>query len=182
MPNRDVSRALGLKDASRRALRRNGGLGVVGTLDLSQLRANEFLARPLMPRKKGGQPGNHNRMDTGIYTNRFLCEEERKEFMATVSRLHRSHPGLGKQGMGHFRLIALYRLKRQRALWAGDSGALMRFVRYQRRHLTIVCRMSSDLRRKIEDSLIPGPEEWAKKLLAQEIVTETEVDDPPSEQ
>ena len=116
-------------------------------------------------RRRGGQPGNTNTLKHGIYSNRFLSEEEKPLFFSIVDQLHEDFVFNNSSDFLQVELVAVLYLKFARAVEAGDPDAAEKFDRMLRAHLrdlkaTKIVREGSETR---GDETTPA--EWATALL-----------------
>lgn len=116
-------------------------------------------------RNRGGQPGNTNNLQHGIYANRFLSPEEKPLFDAIIAQLHEDFVFNKSSDFIQVELVAVYFLKLGRAQEAGDYDAAERLDRMIRCHLKDL-KTTKITREGVEPK---GPEttpaEWATALL-----------------
>jgi hypothetical protein len=135
-------------------------IGMRDTEELDQWRRNSGASR-----KRGGQPGNTNNLQHGIYANRFLTAEEKPIFDAIIEQLQDDFVFNKSSDFIQVELIAVYFLKLGRAQESGDWETAERLDRMIR------CHMKDLKTTKItrEGTEPKGPEttpaEWATALL-----------------
>lgn len=116
-------------------------------------------------RKRGGQPGNTNNLQHGVYANRFLSPEERPLFDAIIAQLHEDFVFNRSSDFIQVELVAVYFLKLGRAQETGDYDAAERLDRMIRCHLKDL--KATKIAREGEEpkGAETTPAEWATALL-----------------
>lgn len=116
-------------------------------------------------RTPGGQPGNTNNLQHGIYANRFLSPEERPIFDAIIAQLHEDFVFNKSSDFIQVELVAVYFLKLGRAQEAGDWEAAERLDRMIRCHMKDL-KTTKITREGVEPTESQTtPAEWATALL-----------------
>lgn len=116
-------------------------------------------------RHEGGQPGNTNTLKHGIYSNRFLSEEEKPLFFSIVDQLHADFVFNNSSDFLQVELVAVIYLKFARAVEAGDTDAAEKFDRMLRAHLRDL-KATKITREGTEPTQSETtPAEWATSLL-----------------
>lgn len=116
-------------------------------------------------RNPGGQPGNTNNLQHGIYANRFLSPEERPIFDAIIAQLHEDFVFNKSSDFIQVELVAVYFLKLGRAQEAGDWEAAERLDRMIRCHMKDLktTKITREGAEPTESQTTPA--EWATALL-----------------
>jgi len=116
-------------------------------------------------RSPGGQPGNTNNLQHGIYANRFLSPEERPIFDAIIAQLQEDFVFNKSSDFIQVELVAVYFLKLGRAQEAGDWEAAERLDRMIRCHMKDLktTKLTREGTEPIESQTTPA--EWATPLL-----------------
>ena len=135
-------------------------IGVRDAEELDQWRRNSGANR-----KVGGQPGNANNLQHGIYANRFLSPEEKPVFDGIIAQLQDDFVFNKSSDFIQVELVAVYFLKLGRAQEAGDWDAAERLDRMIRCHLKDL--KTTKLTREGSEPMQPEttPAEWATSLL-----------------
>ncbi|MGB9618779.1 MAG: hypothetical protein ACPL7K_00025 [Armatimonadota bacterium] len=128
--------------------------------ELDQWRRNSGASR-----SRGGQPGNTNNLQHGIYANRFLTPEEKPIFDAIIAQLHEDFVFNKSSDFIQVELVAVYFLKLGRAQEVGDWEAAERLDRMIRCHMKDLktTKLSREGTEPIESQTTPA--EWATALL-----------------
>lgn len=136
---------------------------VIGERDAEEL--DQWHRNSGASRNRGGQPGNINNLQHGIYANRFLSPEERPIFDAIIEQLHEDFVFNKSSDFMQVELVAVYFLKLGRAQEAGDWDAAERLDRMIRCHLKDL--KATKIAREGEEPKGPEttPAEWATALL-----------------
>lgn len=136
---------------------------VVGERDAEEL--DQWRRNSGASRSRGGQPGNTNNLQHGIYANRFLSPEEKPVFDAIIEHLHEDFVFNKSSDFIQVELVAVYFLKLGRAQEAGDYDAAERLDRMIRCHLKDL--KTTKITREGTEPKGPEttPAEWATALL-----------------
>jgi hypothetical protein len=136
---------------------------IVGERDAEEL--DQWRRNSGASRSRGGQPGNTNNLQHGIYANRFLSPEEKPLFDAIIEQLHEDFVFNKSSDFMQVELVAVYFLKLGRAQEAGDYDAAERLDRMIRCHLKDL--KTTKITREGTESKGPEttPAEWATALL-----------------
>lgn len=135
-------------------------IGVRDAEELDQWHRNSGASR-----KRGGQPGNTNNLQHGIYANRFLTPEEKPIFDAIIEQLQDDFVFNKSSDFIQVELVAVYFLKLGRAQEAGDWETAERLDRMIRCHMKDL--KTTKITREGTEPQAPEttPAEWATALL-----------------
>lgn len=136
---------------------------IVGERDAEEL--DQWRRNSGVDRSRGGQPGNTNNLQHGIYANRFLTPEEKPIFDAIIAQLHEDFVFNKSSDFIQVELVAVYFLKLGRAQEAGDWDAAERLDRMIRCHMKDL--KTTKITREGTEPSEPQttPAEWATALL-----------------